>query len=1075
MAFKIKDGLRIGTIDVFNNTADTLKIKDPGSANIATVTPTTLSGNRTYYLPNIDGGTLITTADTGTVSGTMIASAAVTYAKIQNISAQYRVLGRISSGAGIAEELTGDNLITIANQAASTYLGMTHGGTGATLTASNGGIVYSGGSTLAILSGTATANQILMSGSSTTPAWSSATYPSSTTANQILYSSSTNVIGQITAANTSALVTNNSGVPSLTSGTTANRVLRTDGTTISFAQVAISTDVSGLGANVATFLATPTSANLAAAITDEIGTSGKLVFDTSPTFQTSVDGTATFGAWASSTTLTLGYTGTATSSVGISTGAVGSGNTKTLNIGTGGAAGSTTNVNLGSTTGSSLTTVNGDLTISGNFIVNGTTSTMNVSTITVDDKNIELGSVGSATISTTGTVGTITGSGPWNAVITGMTSTTGLIVGSPITATAGTGTLYGGSPTSCVVTAINSATSINYTVTGSTTPSAGPVTNVATTGATDTTANGGGITLKGASDKAFNWVSGTSAWTSSENLDLASGKAYEIAGTSVLSATTLGSGVVNSSLTSVGTLTGLTITGTGTNAISLTTGTTGALPLATGTTGAINIGTNGNAKTITIGNNTGATAVDIITGSGNLDITTPLATISGDLTVTGGDIKTGAGVASTLFGDTTTGNITVAGALTSGTFTIGQTGSTGAVSLFPATGSQAITLGGATTGIITIGSTGAASVQLPTGKTKIGQTFLAQGDTNTYTLPSAGGNDTLVSVTSTATLTNKTLTDPTTDNIKASGTSTAADLWSEITTGSIAIAAGFTTGTLNLDASSTDTHSVNIASGASASGKTKTLNIGTGGLSGSTTTITIGSTLGTTSTLNGTVVIPTLYGSTSSSGNLGISATSNATKGTITVGDANNGTVTVQGANLNMILGSSPSAGFLKVAATTGAISIDTNTYLTSSSNTLQIVTTAGNTSTNNIQMNGAALVLAPSTTAKFWTQAFAPTNISVNTAVAIDTFATATYRSAKYLIQLTQGTKYQFHEVHLIHDGTTVYPTEYAVLESNSASPIPVTLSYSIATGTLTVNATVTDAASTNVAILIERTLIAV
>ena len=50
-------------------------------------------------------------------------------------------------------------------------LGLTRGGTAASLTASNGGIVYSNASTLAILSGTATANLPLLSGSSTTPSW----------------------------------------------------------------------------------------------------------------------------------------------------------------------------------------------------------------------------------------------------------------------------------------------------------------------------------------------------------------------------------------------------------------------------------------------------------------------------------------------------------------------------------------------------------------------------------------------------------------------------------------------------------------------------------------------------------------------------------------------------------------------------------------------------------------------------------------------------------------------------------------------------------------------------------------
>jgi len=70
----------------------------------------------------------------------------------------------------------------------------------------------------------------------------------------------------------------------------------------------------------------------------------------------------------------------------------------------------------------------------------------------------------------------------------------------------------------------------------------------------DATSNGGGITLKGNSDKTLTWVSATSAWTSNQDFNLLTGKVYEINGTSVLSATTLGSGVTASSLTSVGTL-----------------------------------------------------------------------------------------------------------------------------------------------------------------------------------------------------------------------------------------------------------------------------------------------------------------------------------------------------------------------------------------------------------------------------------------------------------------------------------------------------------------------------------------
>jgi len=51
---------------------------------------------------------------------------------------------------------------------------------------------------------------------------------------------------------------------------------------------------------------------------------------------------------------------------------------------------------------------------------------------------------------------------------------------------------------------------------------------------TDTTADGGGITLSGSTDKTFNWVNSTDSWTSSEHLDLASGKAFKLATKTVL-------------------------------------------------------------------------------------------------------------------------------------------------------------------------------------------------------------------------------------------------------------------------------------------------------------------------------------------------------------------------------------------------------------------------------------------------------------------------------------------------------------------------------------------------------------
>lgn len=79
---------------------------------------------------------------------------------------------------------------------------------------------------------------------------------------------------------------------------------------------------------------------------------------------------------------------------------------------------------------------------------------------------------------------------------------------------------------------------------------------------TDSTADGGGVTLKGASDHTILWTNSTDSWDFSEHVNIATGKEFKINNVSVLSATTLGSAVVSSSLTSVGTITTGTWNGT---------------------------------------------------------------------------------------------------------------------------------------------------------------------------------------------------------------------------------------------------------------------------------------------------------------------------------------------------------------------------------------------------------------------------------------------------------------------------------------------------------------------------------
>jgi len=99
---------------------------------------------------------------------------------------------------------------------------------------------------------------------------------------------------------------------------------------------------------------------------------------------------------------------------------------------------------------------------------------------------------------------------------------------------------------------------------------------------------------------------------------------------------------------------------------------------------------------------------------------------------------------------------------------------------------------------------------------------------------------------------------------------------------------------------------------------------------------------------------------------------------------------------------------------------------------------------------------------------------VNVNTITTVDSFAKGTYRTAKYLVQVTQGTKYTTSEVLLAHDGTDSFMSEYAVIELG-ASRIPMTVSTSISGSNVLLRVTITDAASTNATVKVARTLIAV
>jgi hypothetical protein len=237
----------------------------------------------------------------------------------------------------------------------------------------------------------------------------------------------------------------------------------------------------------------------------------------------------------------------------------------------------------------------------------------------------------------------------------------------------------------------------------------------------DVTADGGGITLKGTTDKTISWIDATDAWTFSEHVNITSAKEYRIAGTKVLDATSLGSAVVSSSLTSVGTIgtgvwQGSTI-GTGYGGTGQTTYTDGQLLIGK---------TDGTLAKATL---TAGTNVSITNGNGSISIASTDTTytagdgldlvgtsFSADLKANGGLVIESTELAVDLGASSITGTLGVAdGGTGQTTYTDGQllignsTGNTLAKSTLTAGSGISITNG---SGSITIAST--VSGGLPT-------------------------------------------------------------------------------------------------------------------------------------------------------------------------------------------------------------------------------------------------------------------------------------------------------------------------------------------------------------------------
>jgi hypothetical protein len=312
-------------------------------------------------------------------------------------------------------------------------------------------------------------------------------------------------------------------------------------------------------------------------------------------------------------------------------------------------------------------TIGNNLIVTGDLTVNGTTTTINSTTLSVDDKNIELASV--------------------------------------------------------------------------TTP-------------TDTTADGAGITIKGATDKTFNWLDATDSFTSSEHIDLASGKVFKINNSTVLSSTeVLGKSVPSGTIVGTSdsqTLTTKTISGsdnTITNiANSSLTNSSFTIVDDSSTTSTISLG-----EALLLAGGTGITSV-ISGDSITFNIDDTVTTLTGTQTLTNKTLTTPIISSISNSGTITlpTSTDTLVGRATTDTLTnksinLSNNTITGTIALFNTALSDAdfATLAGSET---------------LTNKTLTTPIISSISNTGTLTLPTS--TDTLVGRATTDTLTNKTFTSP---------------------------------------------------------------------------------------------------------------------------------------------------------------------------------------------------------------------------------------------------------------------------------------------------------------------------
>ena len=172
----------------------------------------------------------------------------------------------------------------------------------------------------------------------------------------------------------------------------------------------------------------------------------------------------------------------------------------------------------------SLGSVSGNFNIGGNLTVKGSTTTVASVDVETKDRNLTLAKVVAGSFT-----GDITNG---SNQITNISDTTNVAPGVVITLSSGGGsvTLSG---TVKVTTLSGTTATLDATFGGSGSATAA---TFGAGGPTDVTADGGGLTVKGATDKSFAFQNSSGSFLSSEALNVASGKSFMVNGTNVLTA-----------------------------------------------------------------------------------------------------------------------------------------------------------------------------------------------------------------------------------------------------------------------------------------------------------------------------------------------------------------------------------------------------------------------------------------------------------------------------------------------------------------------------------------------------------